>query len=272
MVRIFTRMLSLFVLAALAPPAFADDQPFLNVDTTAVAAAGETDLQQWLGWANGHAGESFNQFESVSEIDYGLSNRAQLAASAEFALERTRQGALPARTDGFAGLSCELVYLIVPPDQAGFGAAFSLEGALSVGEREIALRALFQRAFLDGAVLGALDIGVAQSWEKNDDGWSRASALQFDLGIACPLDPQWTVALEFDNEHGFDGLVFSGPQVSNTFFLGPTIQYAAPLGVVTFGFQAQLPWADASEPDAGKDGYIADAERFRLALRLTRAL
>lgn len=260
------------LLAALPRPARADEQPFLTLYTSQTEPQGELDLEQTFGWRAGHPGTSFNEFEARSELEYGLTKRFQLSLYFNYDWTREKPPASPADVESFPGASAEFIYAVSDPRQAPLGLAFYLEPSISAHERGIEFRILLEKDLLGGALRNVANVNFEDTWEKDPAGhWARTSALEFDLGTAYAVAPHWTLGVEFDNERGFDGLIMGGAarEASSAFFLGPTIQYDCEDIVVTFGAQTQLPVASVGDT---VNGYAADAEHFRLALRLTREL
>jgi hypothetical protein len=263
------QVLGLFCLSLPWQQAWADGDPFLGTDPPMVAAAGERDLQQWLSWRSGHTGEGFQDFESLTEFDYGLTDRLQLALTLAYDWNRVKPPGSPALAQDFVGLAGEVIAVLLPVEQSPLGLSLALDPYLNAAERGIDVRLLLQKDIL--GLQNVLDINLENGWERLGPGnWQGSSGLSFNYGIAYPLDPQWTVALEFGNERSFNRLFTDGGgEASNSFFLGPTLQYDGALAVVTLGMQAQLPWA--SGPGA-RDGFTPDTERFRLGLRFAREI
>jgi len=144
-----------------------------------------------------------------------------------------------------------------------------LDSSISRDQHGLALRLLMQRDLF--GLQNVLNIGVDSVWDRSDDNWNKDSAITLNYGIALPLDPNWTLSFELNNERGFDGLFpsWASKQSSDTYYVGPTIQYDCELVVVTFGVQAQLPWSSGSASD---HGYTPDAERFRAVLRAAKSI
>jgi len=257
-------------LTLMLQPACADSDPFLGTDPTQLPAAGEVDLLQWASWRTGHQGESYNELQSQTEVDYGLTDRIQLALTLEYDWSRERPPASPEVRMDFAGLAGEVIFVLLPVAHAPLGLALAVDPAFNPAERGIDFRLLLEKNIF--GLQHVLNINQENVWERLGPGdWTGSSGLSFNYGVAYALAPQWKVALEFGNERGFDSLFgdLSLRQQSNTFFLGPTLQYDCELMVVTLGMQAQLPWA------SGRDavhGYTPGAERFRLGLRLARQI
>ena len=80
---------ALLLAALVAEPCLADGGPFLEVDPSTVLAAHEAALQQWPSCNHGHSDESFNQLQSVTGLDFGVSARFQVALNLEYDWQRS---------------------------------------------------------------------------------------------------------------------------------------------------------------------------------------
>lgn len=251
-------------------PAVADDAPFLGTDPASVVAPGDLLVQQWFNWSTGQTRASFNAFESQTEFDYGVTDRLQLALTLVYDWSRTRPAGKPADTDSLPGLAAEAVYIVAPADASPVGLALAVDPAFNAQSRGIAVRVLLQK-YLWG-LEHVLNINFEDDWDKDESGnWMGSSGITFNYGLAYPIDRNWTLAIELGNEFANDALLSDGrlSGLTNTFFLGPTIQYDCDLATITLGIQAQMPWSSGS---GAEDGFKIDAERFRFGLRLTRTI
>jgi hypothetical protein len=255
----------------------ADDQPFLTLYTTDIQPEGGREFEQWLKWKAGHANESFNSFESRSELEYGFTDNLQGSLYLNYDRERTRPHLPlePADSSDAVGVSGELIWRVMNPYFDPFGLAFYVEPSVSALEREFETKILFQKNFLNDTLRWAVNVNFEDTWEKTPLGhWDPTSALEFDTGVAYNVTPDFSVGLEFDNERGFDGLILGGSPDAQTdsYYLGPTIQYIGHPWAVTFGAQMQLPVASnlAGIPGNVVNGYTAGDEHFRLALKVSR--
>jgi hypothetical protein len=267
---------ALLALTTVAPRALADDQPFLTLYTTDIDSQGEREFEQWLFWNTREVRTSYQDFLSQSELEYGITDDLQGSLYLNYEWSRTR--ALlppgPPDTDGALGVSGELIWRLLNVDFDPFGFALYAEPSYAPQEHGIETKLLFQKNFLNDTLRFAFNTNFEDDWDRDRDGWSKYSALEFDLGGSYNVTPDWSVGLEFDNERAFDGLVLggSGREYASAFFLGPTIQFVdAPLAV-TLGGQVQLPWANAptGNPGAVVDGLQSDAPRYRVAIRISR--
>ena len=264
----------LAVLAA-AEPARADDQPFLTLYMTDIDSQGEREVEQWLGWKNGKTGASYNDFQSRTEFEYGITDNLQGSVYLNYERNSTRFG-MPQSFDieNSAGVSGELIWRLLDSDFDPVGFALYVEPSWNTDEREIESRILLQKNFLDDALRCAVNIAVEDDWDREEDGWERDSTIGLDAGATYAVAPELSAGVEFGNERDFEGVLMGGAarEQASAFFLGPTIEYEPLPWKITVGAQAQLPWATSPPGNAGAvlDGFEAQAERFRLAFRLSR--
>lgn len=250
--------------------AMADDAPFLGTDPASVAAKGEIYGQQWLNWCGGHSGESYNDFQSQTEFDYGLTNRLQLALTLDYDWNRTQPLGGSADIQALPGLGAEAIYVVLPTNKNPIGLALAVDSAFDSQSHGAAFRVLLTK-YLFGFE-NVLNINFEDDWAKDATGyWGGSSAITFNYGIAHALDNGWTVAFELGNEFAFDELLTDGRfhAEANTFFFGPTLQYDCEFVTATMGMQAQLPWSNGTNATRG---YTNGVERFRVGLRLSRTI
>lgn len=272
-------------LAALAVCAFgaaarADDQPFLTLDATDIEPESGHELEQNFVWLSGKSGQSFNAVEGESELEYGLSDQIQLAGAIAYDWTRQRDHASPLApaTSGTAidGISGEFIYQALNVYFDPLGVGVLVTPGIGHNSRSLETKLLLQKNFFNDRLRAVLNLSAQIGTERDAGAWSDVSALTFDAGIAYNITWEWSAAIEFNAEHEFDGLLVNGRGLptATTFYAGPTIQYVAHPWTASLGVQAQLPWAsDATHsPGALDRGYLADAERFRVAFRITRDL
>lgn len=271
---------ALFLTGSGAGAAQADDQPFLTLDATDIEPQFGHELEQDFGWSHGKTHQAFDEFEGESELEYGWSDQVQVAVSTSYAWTREHDNVFPAGPaqsgSEWGGVSGELIYqaLNVYFDPIGLGVLVSP----SVGPdwRGIEAKLLVQKNFINDRLRFVVNAGGEFGAEKDDGAWNDTSALTFDAGLAYNFTWEWSAGLEFNAEHDFDGLLLDGRAmpVASTYYFGPTIQYIAHPWTASLGLQAQLPWANDPTRTAGAldHGFLADAERLRVALRVTRDL
>ncbi len=255
----------------LGAPALADDQPFVTLYTTDIDAQGGREAEQWLSWKTGHNRASYNEFFAQSEIEYGITDDLQGSLYFNYDWSRQRVASGSPDTDSIAGVSGELIYRVMNVYFDPFGAAFYLEPSYSPEERGIETKILLQKNFFHDTLRWAVNINVEDDWDRDQGRWTKVSALEFDTGLSYNITPEFSTGVEFDNERAFDGLVLGTPssEQSSAFYIGPTVQYVGRPLTVTLGAQTQLPWAGAHAPGIIHDGFVADAEHYRIIFRLS---
>jgi len=261
-------------LVFLGGPARADDRPFAFAYSTDIEAQDEKEIEQELTWSSGHANQAFQQIESRTEFEYGITDQFQGSIYLNQDWSRTRDHAIsgPAQTSSPTGMSGEFIYRLTNVYFDPIGLALYAEPSIGNGTRSFEVKALFQKNFFNDDLRLVLNINAEDRWEKNALGhYDRSSALEFYTGAAYNITPDWSLGAELDNERGYDGLILGGAPAyaENAYFAGPTIQYAGHPVRAILGAQAQLPWASdpTHTPGAIAGGYLAGAERFRLRLR-----
>jgi hypothetical protein len=259
-------------------PVHAEDQPFLTMDSTDIEPEFGRELEQNFNWASGKPRQSFNAILGETEFEYGLSDQIKLAAILDYDWTRTRDhsvsGAPAISGTAVDGVGGEIVYQAMNVYFDPIGLGFLVSPGVGRNSRNVEAKVLLQKNFLNDRLRAVVNVGGDFGTERDAGAWSDVSALTFDAGIAYNITWEWSAALEFNAEHSFEGLLLNGRGIpaTSTYFVGPTIQYVAHPWTASLGVQAQLPWAsDATHtPGALDHGYSADAERFRVMLRITR--
>lgn len=272
-------LLSAAALLLATSVARADDQPFLTMDATDIEPEHAYELEQNFSWNTGMSHRAFSEFEGETEIEYGWSDKLQLAAATSYAWAYEHDHTFPASPSEtgseWGGIEGEAVYQAMNVYFDPIGLGFLVNGGVSPNSRGIEALLILQKNFLNDRLRVVINTGGAFGAEKEGT-WSDVSALTFNAGAAYNITWEWSAGLEFNVEHDFDGLLLNGKAVpvATTYYLGPTIQYAAHPWTASFGVQFQLPWANDPTHTSGAitDGYLAEAERARVALRITRDL
>lgn len=272
-------LLPLGLVLALSPAARADDQPFLTLDATDIEPQSAFDLEQNFGWNTGMTNRAFSEFEGETELEYGVSDQLQLAVLTSYALAREHDHSVPyLPTDTgseWGGIEGEAIYQAQNVYFDPIGLGFLVAGGAGPNARTFEAKILIQKNYFNSRLRLVANLG-GEFGAARHGGWSDYSALSANLGAAYNLSWSWSLGLEFNAEHELDGLLVNGKAVpgATTYYLGPTIQYVAHPWTASLGAQFQLPWSQDPSHAAGSvaAGYLADAERARIGLRITRDL
>ena len=267
--------LAVSTLIFLPGSARADDRPFAFAYSTDIETQGGKEIEQEITWSSGHEGEAFQEVESRSEFEYGVTDDFQAAFYLNYDWSRTRphMASGSAETSSLPGVSGEFIYRLTNVYFDPIGLALYAEPSFGNGTRSFEVKALLQKNFLNDRLRCVLNVNLEDRWAKNGlGGYAQSSALEFFTGVAYNVTPELSAGVELDNERGYDGLIFGGSSTyaENAYFAGPTIQYVGHPFRVILGAQAQLPWADdpTHTPGALDNGYLSGVERFRARFRI----
>jgi len=269
----------IFGILGAAAPAHADEPPFGSVYTTELLPEGGSEAEQWVTWATSKPDEQFDEVEGRTEVEYGITNRFQLALYANYQWTKIvpkGPGALDGATDTtrFTGFSGEAIYQVLNPFTDAFGFAVYVEPAIGAGERALEGKLLFQKNFFEDRLILAANVNLEYVWAHDvaADEWAHESAFEIYLGASYRFAPGWYGGVELLNENGFEGhLLFDHAHAeTNAFYFGPALHYGSETWWATLAVYQQLPWAGnpADEPGAISHGLLVEAERFRVRFRL----
>ncbi|HSM96776.1 MAG TPA: hypothetical protein VLT91_12075 [Rhizomicrobium sp.] len=260
-------------LLVMAGAARADDQPFINIYTTDIETEGGKELEQKVIWATQKPGQSYNSILSRTEVEWGVTDDFQVSLSGNYEWERIRLHAPSGAntTEREFSVSGEAIYRFLNVYFDPVGLAVYLEPSFGDKSRELEAKILLQKNFFNDDLRIAANINFENTWERDSGNWNKGSAIEFFLGAAYNVTPEFSVGMEFNNENEFEGLIGGAHPASNVYYLGPTLHYEGHPFKVTLGAQAQLPWAnDASHaPGTVRDGFHVDAERYRLGIQIS---
>jgi len=100
---------------AVVSPARADESPFASIYTTEILPQSAGEVEQWATWASSKPDEQFDELVGRTEVEYGITNKFQLALYANYSWTKIvpkGPGAPdgPVDTTRFNGFSAEAIY------------------------------------------------------------------------------------------------------------------------------------------------------------------
>jgi len=275
----------------------AEESQFAYTYTTDLLPKGAMEVEQWMTWRHQKIAGSYDQVEGRTEFEYGLSDRMQVALYANYAWTRAYHngpdGATTPpeqfsdkafdpdsyfRSTRFTGVSAEVIYRVLSPYTDGVGLAFYAEPTVGNNFREMELKAILQKNYLDDRLTLAANFTYAPEWRYLDDSnavsgksWQYETDVNLNLAASYRFASNWSAGFEFLNEHEYNSYRFTN-ETNNGYYFGPTIHYGGKKYFVTATFLEQLPWAKAHSATVpgvlvGGRVYDNDYERYRLRVK-----
>jgi hypothetical protein len=294
-------------LAAIGVTQAKADEPLFGYSyTTDLLPQGKWEIEQWATERIQKAHGIFHLFQGRTEIEYGVTDRFQLAFYANYASTyangqtvdgttsppETFAGPLfdpsaPFKASKFVGFSVEGIYRVLSPYTDPIGFALYFEPTIGAGIREFETKLIFQKNFLDDRLVLAFNITLDQELRllqgdpaadpASDDfrtHWDKETDLNFSFGASYRFMSNWSLGFEFINEREFAGFEFwnSKNATNNAYYAGPNVHYAGKNFFATLTVLEQLPWgADYTNPPSnvmyrGRN-FADDFEKYRVRLK-----
>ena len=266
------------VIVPAATFAFADESPFGDIYTTDTLPKGGKEIEQWLTYEHGRPFETFNHLAGRTEIEYGVTDRLQVSLYANYDWYKNTPHSDEADTGPedfvrFTGVSGEVIYRITDPYTHPVGFALYLEPLIGKDKREIEVKALLQKNFLDDRLVLVVNGVLEYEWsrDKGEEAWGHNTEIKALAGLAYRFAPNWFAGAEFMFKREFDGHIFGTEAVAaaDSFFLGPTLHYTHKDWWVTVSSQFQLPTAANlnGEENQTVNGFAHEEPRLSLRFR-----
>lgn len=254
--------------------AHADEPLFGYAYTSDILPKGKVELEQWATLREAQSRGSYHNFELRTELEYGVTNNLQVAgylnyghvsANANDADGLTGGPGVPSDHDPtkpysawrWQGVSGEVIWRVLSPYKDPIGLAFYVEPKIAPGERELELRAILHKTFLDDklhlAANGIVEFEREVEHETDpvthvtEEEIEKETFLEFQLGASYRIRPNWRLGLEYRARSEFEGYGLGGDKrVFTAHFVGPNIHYANKDWFLTLTAMFQL--ANASAP------------------------
>lgn len=243
--------------------ALAGESPFGWIYTADVHPQGTFEYEHWSYLQESQAGGDYSFLQNREEIEYGVTPRLQVSGylnwSSVDAKRNEPDGStggpgtdLGANDDpfgrykrtGYDSVSAEVIYQVMNPLTDPIGLAVYVEPEIGPREREIELRLIAQKNFIDDRLIVAANLWTAFEHENMKMEEERATMLELDLGVSYRFANNWSAGIEARNHREYDGYWY-GNKAHSAWFLGPNLHYASRHWWLTAAWRHQLPVVQA---------------------------
>lgn len=246
--------------------ALADERRFTYTYEPETQPKGVAEFEQWITLRTQRTQrvgqENFNKWRLREEFEYGVTDRYSLALYLNTSAESFRDPAT-ARDEAefeFEGISLENRYLVLNPAEHAVGLTLYLEPSFSGSEAELEQKIIIGQRHGDWK--WALNLTHATEWEDNFH--ETEGELEFTLGLARDLGPNWSVGLEVRNHNEL-------PEYEEwehtALFVGPAINYRRDKWWATLTVLPQVFGKNFNGDPDGHSRLVLD-EHERLEVRL----
>lgn len=236
----------------------AGESPFGWIYTTDVHPVGTREFEQHIDVQRTQSQGSYSNTLLRSELEFGITPKYQTSFYVNSRLINAfRNGSdgstggpntdIPAGFDSMSryrmnrieSVSWENIYQVLNPLVDPIGLALYFEPTWGPRNKELEVKLLLQKNFLDDRLITAANLDFAS--EKNNRGSDveRASEINFQVGASYRFVNKWSAGLELRNHREFAGYRWQIPQHS-AWFLGPNVHYATKDWWMTVAWRHQL--------------------------------
>lgn len=214
------KALGLFLLITLCLPAitYAGARRFTYVYEATPAAPGTFEVENWVTLKTDRHGDSrYRQFDFRHEIEFGLTDRLQMAVYAADWSHR-RGDSFESEGAVYNDSAIELLYGLTNPATSALGSA--IYGEFQIGDRRAALEGKLILQKNAGRWVFAYNASIEAEWEGH--GFEeRTGEFQQTAGVSYEFTPRFLVGAELVHEikfpeweSGEDSVVYAGSNVS----------------------------------------------------------
>lgn len=285
------------------------DEPVSGfVYTTDLLPKGKKEIEQWLTLREGRSQGDFHVLQTQTEVSYGVTDAFQLSGNLLFAYANAKNNAPDGTTAPpevfadydvspvgrfrkarFEGAAVEGIYRFMSPYLHPFGAAFYFEPTIGPRTRELEMRLILQKNFLDDRLVFAFNIKLAYELRKLHADpsappgtkearlhWDHETDVNFGLMGSYRFAPNWSGGLELQNEREWAGFnpLKGGKRTNQVLYFGPSLHFGGKHFFGTFTTLFQLPVAKDYE-NKGANSFIVhgisnadDFEKYRFRLKV----
>ena len=259
--------LAITLLVAFALPSQAGESLFGWVYTTDLTPKGAFEFEHISDLQHRQSQGTYEYLRHREEIEYGVTDNFQISGYLNWSMiDAYRNGKtgttegpgtdLGANDDPFGrfkrttvdSISMELIYRLMNPYTDSFGLALYLEPTWGPKTKELEMKLLLQKNFIDDRLIVAANISTALERNVNKEDIERATELDIVAGASYRFKENWSAGLEARNHNEFAGYGYYS-QDHAAYFIGPNLHYATQKYWITAAWRHQLPWANPRKPD-----------------------
>ena len=224
------KMLLAVLTASTLISAQADERFFTYVYESDVLPKGAWEFEQWLTYRQGNPGGDRDYTQHLwdirEEIEYGMTEKLTTSLYLNFRQEQTvarQEGLEDSSKFSFKGVSAAFKYQLLNPNLKPVGLTLYFEPTYNGNEQELEYKVLFSKNLGEKWVLAANAI-FEQEWEQEEGKTEKESVLEFTVGAAYRLTPNWSVGLEGRYHSVYEGTGLND-HLGTAWFLGPNVHY-----------------------------------------------
>ncbi|HEY2624809.1 MAG TPA: DUF6662 family protein, partial [Dyella sp.] len=261
-------LLALFAFVGMSlgyqPSVKAEESQFGYVYTTDLLPQGAKEIEQWATWRHQKVAGYFDQIDGRTSIEYGLTDRLQVAFYANYVWSRAfHNGPFEETTSPeplsydrpgpddhynarrFVGFSGEVIYRLLSPYTDPLGVAVYVEPTVGPQFRELETKLILQKNFMDDRLVTAFNLTYAPEWrydivdgDPSRKAWGYETDVNANVAASYRFAPNWSAGFELVNEHEYNSYTFS-KETNNGYFFGPVIHYGGKKFFLTATFLEQ---------------------------------
>lgn len=247
----------------LCAQARAGESPFGWIYTADVHPPGTFEYEHHSFLQRGQVGGNYDYLINNEEFEYGVTDKFQLAGYFNWSYVNAFRNEPDSSTGGpgtdlapgdnpfgryrktrFDSVSVEAIYQLMSPLTRPIGLALYVEPEIGPRSREIELRLIVQKNFLDDRLILAGNLWTAFEHEKTQMGPMRETMLELDLGMSYRFADRWSAGFELRNHREYEGYGY-GNKAHSAWFIGPNLHYASRHWWITAAWRHQLPVVQA---------------------------
>ncbi|MGM9480354.1 DUF6662 family protein [Roseateles sp. NT4] len=179
------------------------------------------------------------------------------------------------KKSGHESVSIESVYQLLSPYKDGIGLAGYVEYTHGPRVRELELKAIVQKNFMEDRLVLAGNLAVElerENWSQL--GFEKEAKIELSGGASYLFAPGWRAGVELRNERGYKGHGFgNGARDYSAWFAGPNLVFSAQKWSVNLAMTTQMPWAsaysDAAKAELVDDRVYKSTEKLNARLRVS---